>query len=67
MICFGIGLGGLLIGVLIKILPNALFNHIQLFREDPMEFAKMDSSFPSMVRKKSSIRYNYSGFNIPPS
>lgn len=49
-------------GVIIKILPNALFNQIALFKEEPMEFAKMDSSYPSMVRKKSSIRYNYSGF-----
>jgi len=56
-----IGSGGLIVGVIIKILPNGLFNHISLFREEPMEYTKMDHSFTSIVRKRSSIRYNYSG------
>ncbi|EWS72210.1 calcium-translocating P-type ATPase, PMCA-type protein (macronuclear) [Tetrahymena thermophila SB210] len=64
LICMAIGSGGLLVGVLIKIFPNELFNHIQLFREEAMEYTKMDQSFTSIVRKKSSIRYNYSGLNV---
>ncbi|KAL4469987.1 hypothetical protein ABPG73_016723 [Tetrahymena malaccensis] len=64
LICVAIGSGGILVGVLIKLFPNELFNHIQLFREEAMEYTKMDQSFTSIVRKKSSIRYNYSGLNV---
>lgn len=56
MICFAIGAGSLVVGVIIKIFPNALFNKIKLFREEEMDQAHMDRSFTSMMRRKSSVR-----------
>lgn len=56
MICFAIGAGSLIVGVIIKIFPNALFNKIKLFREEEMDQAHMDRSFTSMMRRKSSVR-----------
>ena len=56
LICFAIGAGSLIVGVIIKIFPNALFNKIKLFREEEMDQAHMDRSFTSMMRRKSSVR-----------
>ncbi|KAL4435781.1 hypothetical protein ABPG74_015749 [Tetrahymena malaccensis] len=56
LICLGIGAGSLVVGVVIKIFPNFLFNKIKLFREEEMDQAKLDRSFTSMMRRKSSVR-----------
>ncbi|EGR30692.1 hypothetical protein IMG5_125530 [Ichthyophthirius multifiliis] len=64
LICIGVGSGALIMELLIKIFPNFLFNKIKIFREDQMEFSRMEKSLPSLVRKRSSIRYNCQGLGV---
>lgn len=56
--CIVVGAGSIGIGLVIKILPNFLFNKIKLFREEEMDLTKIDNSFTSMMRRKSSVRMN---------
>ncbi|EGR33978.1 hypothetical protein IMG5_028960 [Ichthyophthirius multifiliis] len=55
-VCIFIGCGSLLVGVIIKIIPNHVFERINLLREDEMDVKDMDQSFSSLLRKKSSNR-----------
>jgi hypothetical protein len=56
--CVLVGAGSIGVGLAIKILPNFLFNKIKLFREEEMDLTKIDNSFTSMIRRKSSVRMN---------
>ena len=56
LICLGIGSGSWLVGIVIKVFPNAIFNRIQLFREEPLNMNDMDQSLTSRMRRKSSVR-----------
>jgi hypothetical protein len=42
LICLAIGIISWLIGLVIKLIPNSIFNKIQLFREETDENADMD-------------------------
>ena len=54
MLCLGAGFFSLVIGLIIKLLPNFLFNKLAIFREEEIE--DMDNSFTSKMRRKSSVR-----------
>ncbi len=54
--CIAIGSGSIFIGIMIKVLPAAIFNRISIFREEAMDINTMDSSLTSKMRRKSSVR-----------
>lgn len=54
MLCVGLGLGGFVVGVFIKCIPECIFNRIKLFRD--VHKGSLDRSFPSLLKKKASIR-----------
>jgi len=56
-VCFVIGAGGLIIGVVIKSLPASIFNNIHLLREEEITREQLDLLQQSSLRKKSSLRY----------
>ena len=53
-LCLGIGSLSLLIGVIIKFIPNKIFVKLKIFKEEEMQ--NMDQSFTSRMRRKSSLR-----------
>ena len=54
LICLATGAASLVVGFVIKLLPNCLFNRLSLFREEQMQ--NMDNSLTSRMRRKSSVR-----------
>lgn len=56
LLCIGIGASSLIISLFLKCIPECMFNKIKLFRQTKLY--DLDSSFPSMLRKRASIRIN---------
>ena len=54
--CFLFAIGGLIFGILIKFLPECMFERIALFKID--EISEIDSSLASILKKKGSKRIN---------
>jgi len=56
LICVGLGSFTLVVSMIIKCIPECLFNKIKLFRESKL--FDLDHSFPSVLRQRASIRIN---------
>lgn len=58
LICLAVGSFSIVTGVLIKLLPDALFNKIKLLKEEVMEIKQLDRSLTSRLKRKASSRLN---------
>lgn len=56
LICAGLGAASLVVSIVIKCIPECLFNKVKLLRDTKL--FNLDNSFPSMLRKRASIRIN---------
>lgn len=54
--CIGLGAMSIVVSLIIKCIPECIFNKIKLFRNSHLH--DLDSSFPSILRKRASIRLN---------
>jgi len=56
LICLAIGASSLLIGIVVKLMPEKVFNKITLLKEDPTTAKNLDRSVTSILKRKASSR-----------
>jgi len=56
LICLAIGASSLLIGIVVKSVPESVFNKINLLKEKPAAAKNLDRSVTSMLKRKASSR-----------
>jgi Ca2+ transporting ATPase len=63
LVCVAFGSLTIVIGVLIKLIPNFICQKIKLFREIEINTEKMDDTLTSKLRKRSTVRLHTSKGN----
>jgi magnesium-transporting ATPase (P-type) len=55
-ICIAIGSLALIVGVLIKLVPESIFDKIHIFKEKPLTIQELDDTLHSKFKKRSSLK-----------